>query len=229
MFADWLLTQLHWQRPGFWLLLSFIGSILLLSLSWRLPAERRYHLRLARWFLIPYLGLIAGGLSPRLMGLTQLDWVAGLSLGITIIFAIWVLLLLIRATIHIEEAPGEDQPLRSFTLVEQIIRAGVQEFHWAFLRAASWEILLAAPRAMETPGYWAIWLASVLALPGIYVQYTRTSQRLITGVVLITTAILFFYTRNFWLCWLLHATSQLLLGQRWSAEKETDPHRGSFR
>lgn len=227
MFADWLLTQLHWQRPGFWLLLSFIGSFVLLFASWRLSAERRHGLRLARWFLIPYLGLIAGGLSPRLMGLTHLDWVAGLSLGVALIFAIWVLLLLIRATVQVEDTPGQDQPLRLLTMPEQIIWAGAQEFHWAFLRAASWEILLASPLSPETPGYWAMWIASLLALPGIFVQYNRTSQRLITGVVLMTTAILFFYTRNFWLCWLLHATSQLLLGQRWSIEKV--PYRGGIR
>jgi hypothetical protein len=227
MFTDWLLPQFHWQRPGFWLLLSLISSAFLLFASWRMPAQRRHWLRMGRWFLIPYLGLVAGGLSPRLMGLTHLDWVAGLSLGVALIFAIWVLLLLIRATVQIEEAPGEAPPLWSLTLPEQIIGAGAQEFHWAFLRAATWEMLLAYPGGLEMPGYWAMWIASILALPGIFVQHNHTSQRLITAMVLITTAILFFYTRNFWLCWLLHATSQLLLGQhRGSAPL---PDKGRFR
>jgi hypothetical protein len=29
-------------------------------------------------------------------------------------------------------------------------------------------------------------------------------------VALTTTSILFFYTRNFWLCWILHVTVQLI-------------------
>lgn len=219
MFFDWFLTQLHWQRPGFWLLLSFASSAVLLLASWHLPVERRYLLRLARWFLIPYAGLIAGGLSPRLMGFIDLDWVAGLSLGVALIFTLWVLLLLIRATVHADDTSGQGQGLRSTAISEQILWAGAQEFHWAFLRAASWELLLAYPTPVERPAYWAMWIASLLALPGVFVQYNHTSQRLIASVVLITTAILFFYTRNFWLCWLLHATSHLLLGQRWTPAK----------
>jgi predicted permease len=227
MLVDWFLTQLHWHRPGFWLLLSFTSSLLFFIVSWRLPEPQRRWFRLGRWILIPYAGLIAGGLSPRLMGVADLDWVAGLSLGVALIFAIWVLLLLIRATIHTEEAPGEDQTLRLLSFPEQIGWAGAQEFHWAFLRAASWELLLAYPEAIETPAYWSMWIASLLALPGVFVQYNHTSQRLVTGVVLITTTILFFYTRNFWLCWLLHATSQLLLAQPWSSENL--PDKGSAR
>jgi len=84
--------------------------------------------------------------------------------------------------------------------------------HWVFLRGAVWELLLALPSPPESPGYWAVWLASLLALPELVIQHRHTSQRIIAGVLLVTTAILFFYTRNFFLCWLLHASVRLLTG-----------------
>jgi hypothetical protein len=214
MISEWLLPQLHWHRPGFWLLASFGASLVLLILGRYLGGDQRRNGRLLRWILIPYLGLLAGGLSPRLMGLSDLDWVAGLGLGVVLISAVWVLLVLIRITLHLEESARETAQPPLPSVVDRLVVAGAQEFHWTFLRAAVWEILLLAPMAIQLPGYWAVWVASLLALPGIATQYRDLSQRLIATVVLITTAILFFYTRNFWLCWLLHATAQMLLGQK---------------
>jgi hypothetical protein len=215
MSTTWLLSQLHWQRPGFWLLVSFGLSALLLVINWRLPAERRQGRRLARWFFVPYLGMVAGGISPRLMGLTDIDWVAGLGMGVALIFTIWVLLILMRATLHVEEESVSvtASTLFSSAILWQVVTAGAQEFHWTFLRAAVREIIDSYPVVLQSADYWMLWVASLIALPGIIVQYRRNSQRLIAGVVLLTTAVLYLYTRNFWLCWLLHATVQLLLGQ----------------
>jgi hypothetical protein len=214
MNSEWLLSQLHWHRAGFWLLASFGASLLLLIAGRYLGRDYQYNRRLLRWVLIPYLGLLAGGLSPRLMGLSDLDWVAGLGLGVVLISAIWMLLVLVRMTLHLEAGVQETAQPPVPSVVDRLLVAGAQEFHWTFLRAAVWEILLAAPIAIHLPGYWAVWIASLLALPGIGAQYRDLSQRLIATVVLITTAILYFYTRNFWLCWILHATAQLLLGQK---------------
>lgn len=209
---DWFIGQLHPLRPGFWLLLSFALSGLTLPAARFLPEKIVGRLRMGRWIFTPYLGLLVGGLSPRLLGLSDIDWVAGLGLGVGLIFAIWLLLALVQATLHSEAAtpPGVRIPGRSW--MEQIVWAGSQEFHWAFLRGAVWEMLLALPTPLALPGYWAIWLASLLALPGIFVQHRHTAQRVITGMLLITTAILFFYTRNFFLCWLLHASVGLFVG-----------------
>ncbi|MBI3958802.1 MAG: hypothetical protein HY328_08335 [Chloroflexi bacterium] len=211
---DWLTGQLSPLRPGFWLLLSFGLSGLTLMAMRFLSEESVWRLRVGRWVLTPYLGLLAGGLSPRLLGLSDIDWVAGLELGVGLIFAIWLLLALVRATLHRENATIDTPPPTARPLLERVVWAGAQEFHWVFLRGAIWEMILALPTPSIVPAYWAIWLASALALPGIFVQYRHISQRFIAGMLLITTAILFFYTRNFFLCWLLHASVELLLGQR---------------
>lgn len=208
---DWFIGQLHPLRPGFWLLLSFALSGLTLLATRFLPGKIVGRLRMGRWIFTPYLGLLVGGLSPRLLGLSDIDWVAGLGLGVGLIFAIWLLLALVQATLHRETAPESARPLGR-SILEQIVWAGSQEFHWAFLRGAVWEMLLALPSPPALPGYWAIWLASLLALPGIFIQHQHTAQRIIAGMLLITTAILFFYTRNFFLCWLLHASVGLLVG-----------------
>lgn len=212
--TTWLLSQfLHWQHPGFWLIVSLVSTLLLLGLNRFFPTLRRSFYPIIGKILVPYLGLLVGALSPRLMGLTDLDWVAGLGLGVVLIFVISVLLVLIRTTLHLdsEHTNGDETP---YTIFDSVLGAGVQEFHWAFLRAATWEMLLISPMPLPLPAYWAVWIASALALPGIFFQYRTLSQRLIAMVVLMTTAILFFYTRNFWLGWLLHATAQILLGQR---------------
>ncbi|MCB0113757.1 MAG: hypothetical protein R2873_07635 [Caldilineaceae bacterium] len=215
MSTDWLLTQLHWQQPGFWMLLSFLTGLIVLALRRFIRPERYAQLRFGRWFAIPYLGLLFGGISPRLMGLSDIDWVAGLGTGVLMIFAVLVILLLIRATLHLDEITVDERPPASpIDRLHQVIHAGVQEFHWTFLRAGTWELMLSAPVGYPQPAYWSVWIASMLALPGIFTQYQRTSQRLIASVVLLTTAILFLYTRNFWLAWLLHACTQILLGQR---------------
>lgn len=221
---DWFIGQLHPLRPGFWLLLSFGLSGLTLMAAHFLPEKVVWRLRMGRWVLTPYLGLLVGGLSPRLLGLSDIDWVAGLGLGVGLIFAIWLLLALIRATLHQEETTPETARPAGRPLLEQIAWAGAQEFHWVFLRGALWEMLLALPTPPQLPGYWAIWLASLLALPGIFVQYRHTSQRLIAGMLLITTAIIFFYTRNFFLCWLLHASAGWLIGQGQPRNNESVGH-----
>lgn len=208
---DWFIGQLSPLHPGFWLLLSFGLSGLLLTLARFLPEKIVWRLRVGRWVLTPYLGLLVGGLSPRLLGLSDIDWVAGLGLGVGLMFAIWLLLALVRATLHRESTPSDTSLPTARPLLERVVRAGAQEFHWVFLRGAMWEMILALPTPPIAPAYWAIWLASALALPGIFVQYRHISQRFIAGMLLITTAILFFYTRNFFLCWFLHASVELLL------------------
>lgn len=206
----WLLSQLHWQRPGFWLLLSLLVSLVLLALRLWKPAFHRRPYYLGSRILVPYAGLLAGALSPRLMGLSDLDWLIGLGVGVILVFSIGALLVLIRITQGIDRTSVQ----RNGSILDVIWGAGVQEFHWTFLRAATWEMLLASPVPVTLPAYWAVWIASALALPGIYTRSRTLPQRLIAVVVLMTTAILFFYTRNFWLCWLLHSVAHLLLGQQ---------------
>ncbi len=186
----------------------------MLILGDRVEPRWRRQYRLLRWILIPYFGLLAGGLSPRLMGLADIDWVAGLGLGLAIVFTILVLLTLIRISVHWEGPYVEDLdtqlPLFG-PIVTPLIAAGALEFHWTFLRGAIWEMLVSMPSPPSIPSYWAVWLAAILATPGIVTLHRSGSRRLIDIVILITTSILFFYTRNYWLCWLLHFSAQLLL------------------
>jgi hypothetical protein len=86
-----------------------------------------------------------------------------------------------------------------------VIQAGGEEWFWCFLRAAFWELLLAWPQAVTLPLYAAIWAAGGLALPLALALQPDSARRVIKLAVLLVTSTLFLYTRNFWLCWLIHA------------------------
>ena len=228
MLTQWLTAQLSPQAPGFWLLISFMATALLLALQPFLPRRYRNSIWFAHWLLIPYLGLLLGGLSPRLLGLSAIDWLASLGLGLGLIFAIAVLLVLVRAVVDLEEAtplallrgwrPVREQlaatqaTLFSWqTLTSATLWSGIEQFHWVFLRGSLWELLLNLPQPPELVGYWAIWLAAAIIVVELVWLRPSFMVLLIELAALMTTSILFFYTRNFWLCWILHATVQLLL------------------
>ncbi len=61
--------------------------------------------------------------------------------------------------------------------------------------------------------YWSIWIAALLALPFSLLHQPTAYHRLVKAAILVMTSILFFYTRNFWLCWAVHAIAWLLLAQ----------------
>jgi hypothetical protein len=111
-----------------------------------------------------------------------------------------------------------------------LLWSGAGEFHWVFLRGALWEIFLSLPEPLELPGYWAIWSAALIAAVELFASRPGFVQGLVQMTTLITTSVLFFYTRNFWLCWALHAAVQLIgspgthLPRRWSRPLE-GPHR----
>ncbi len=222
-----VLTEFSLQAPGSWLCLSFLFSLLLLSLKAQLPEQWNERLTMFAWFLIPYLGLLAGGLSPRLMGLTDIDWLASLGFGSGLVLAMILLLILVRATTESnvnarrpEQAPPA--PLRTLSSPQppfsarlgQIVTNGLEEFHWCFVRAAIWELIQTAPTPPSLPAYWAVWTAALLVAPETLLRQTTAAQRLFSLIVLITTTVLFFYTRNFWLCWLLHVAAKFVINPR---------------
>jgi hypothetical protein len=90
---------MSWQVPAFWLLLSVLIAIGL-RISQRITTPT-WHTRFywLLWFLIPYCGLLTGGLSPRLMGLGAIDWQTSLSLGLSLCFGVLIALALVRATV----------------------------------------------------------------------------------------------------------------------------------
>jgi hypothetical protein len=161
------------------------------------------------------------------MGISAIDWRTSLSLGITIICGVLVALILVQATTTLAAAPDDPGaaqltkkgssatalPLAAmYTL--RFLQNGAEEFHWAFLRGSLWELLLAAPNLLNVPAYAAVWLAAGLAGLDILATQPSGPMRISKGIVLIATTILFFYTRNFWLCWLLHGAAWFILQQQ---------------
>jgi hypothetical protein len=239
MSTSWLSSQFSPYAPGFWLIVSFLSTTLLVSMQSYIPARWRGLVWFAHWLIIPYLGLLMGGLSPRLLGLAGHDWLAGLGLGLGLIFAVVILLTLARAITDIDapaandltDATGQnviegqrvtgealprddlrlgDLRLGWHTISSTLLWCGIEQFHWVFLRGSIWEMLQTLPNPPELVGYWAIWCAAgiifvelLLLRPGFYAL-------MIQVVALVTTSILFFYTLNFWLCWVMHVAVQLL-------------------
>jgi hypothetical protein len=243
-----LISELNPQSPLFWLLISLVMTIGLAVAHWRTRSPWVLWLWIAQWILVPYLGLLSGGLSPRLMGLAFLDWPATFSLGFGLIFVIIALLVFVRASIAFSDRTSSDTRGDNATEITSdngvgaarlpgwqrilwvIFLGGAEEFHWVFLRGALWEILLTAPVTVEPPAYWAIWAAAALIVFETALRRPPFEQWLIQITVLVATSILFLYTRNFWLCWILHATALLLLNPSESAlptypELAATPHR----
>jgi hypothetical protein len=198
-----------------WLAIGLSTGLLLLLIYPLLAPRFRQPLLLLRWVLVPYLGLLTGGLSPRLMGLTGINWLASFGLGLGLIGALLALLILVRTLINLTQeeptlkpAPKATDPVWSLLPALQI---GAEEFHWSFLRGVLWETLLGNGLTTAQAGYWAVWLAALLALPAILRYQPTTIARLLKGAMLLMTTVLFFYTHNFWLCWLLHGMAWSLL------------------
>ena len=190
-------------EPGFWLVISFLLAIVLLAARAYAPSALRPWLAPVYWVLIPYLALLAGAVSPRLMGLYWLDWRATFQVGAGLLLMIVLLALVGRLLASPSAAPVDDGgwPRRGVW----VLQAGAEEWFWCFLRAALWELLLSVPPATMPPLYGAIWGAAALALPLSLALQPNGALRVIKLATLLVTSTLFLYTRNFWLCWLIHA------------------------
>ena len=198
-----------------WVILSlvlFVG-IELAARLW--TTERRAWLHTVRWLLLPYLALVTGSVSPRLMGLTAIDWRLTLSFGV--VFA--ALLLAIAALVRLATlTPPSPQPVARWTARSRMfLLAGAEQFHWSFLRGAIWETLLINAAGLAFPAYWAVWVAALFALPEIWRQPNPPAQQLVKLLILALSAVLFLYTRNFWLCWALHGVLWLFFDDGRSA------------
>ena len=227
MNGAWIQSQLTPQAPAFWLLLSLVSLPLVLIAATRVSKRGQRWLYAARWVLIPYAGLMTGGLSPRLMGLSKINWATTLSLGIALLFGLLLLTIGVRIFVIANSQPSKqsdsEESDHSFSEPRSgwanigltILLTGAEQFHWSFVRGAIWELLLLWPQPLDgSPAYRAIWIATLITLPEIWLQPLAGPQRLLKSVLLVMTAIVFLYTRNFWLAWLVHATAWLILTQR---------------
>lgn len=213
-----------WQPALGWIGLSLLCGLCLMLCYQQVPPPYRHILRNVRWIVIPYLALVAGGVSPRLLGLTGINWSASFGFGLVLIGGVLLLLLIVRSVVvfslPIPQAtaqsslPSQTQYANGqsiVTLPTSLLGLGAEEFHLAFLRSALWEIFLALPMPTAQAGYWAAWTALLVALPESLHYHRGFSQRLCKCALLVTTTVLFIFTRNLWLSWLLHLLGWMLL------------------
>lgn len=224
-----------WQAPIGWLGATLLCGLALLIIYRQTPASYRRPLHTIRWLVIPYLGLLTGGISPRFMGVTEINWFASFGFGLVLIAGILAVLALIRsvtafpvstaptvstaiATASLSRAPSpqllgeaERQKRYATAFSTSVLTIGAEEFHLTFLRSAIWELLLTFFVAPVQAGYWAAWAALLLALPEAVYYPATVTERLCKGALLVATTVLFIFTRNFWLCWLLHLLGWILL------------------
>lgn len=207
---------LSFHAPGFWLVLTLLVGVVVLGVRPYLSGAAQQWSMAGYWGLLPYAALITGGISPRLMGVMYIDWRTSLTLGVGLALAAVALAGVARITLlprphAVDDAPSPAPALGS--LASGIALHGVEEWFWSFLRGAVAETLLRMQFSLDTPTYWSIWIAAALALPFALLQQPDAHHRLVKGAILMMTSILFFYTRNFWLCWAVHAITWLLLAQ----------------
>lgn len=209
MFSATLLSP-----PIVWLAIWFIALAVGEFLCRRLRSHMCTWITPLRRLLIPYAALISGALSPRLMGLAMIDWKLSLSLGIGLVAGFSVLFLLVRMSLTTsspttESPTTEPKSTGAGGIWRSLAQSGAEEFSWAFLRAATWEAMLLMSVPLALPAYWATWIAAALALPDLLLHTRSTPARMIRVATLAATGVTFIYTRNFWLCWVLHAVITL--------------------
>jgi hypothetical protein len=196
------------SEPGFWLIIAFGAAIVLVVARHYVPAPWRAWLAPAYWLFIPYFALLAGAVSPRLMGLFWIDWRTTFQVGTGLLLSIGLLGVLAWLFVLPRDATGRGASGSQRVL--WIGLAGAEEWFWCFLRAALWEIALAAPQTRVAPLYLAVWGAVLLALPLVLALQESGRLRLVKTAILVVTTVVFLFTRNFWLCWLIHASLAVL-------------------
>ena len=207
---------LSFHAAGFWLVIALLAGVVVLGVRPYLPPAVRAWSMIGYWALLPYLALITGGVSPQLMGVLYIDWRTSLTLGVGLALALVALAGVARISLLADNRAADDAASSAqgwSALTSGIGVSGVEEWFWCFLRGAVEETLLLAQFSLNVPAYWSIWIAAMLALPFTLLQQPTIYHRLVKAAILVMTSILFFYTRNFWLCWAVHAIIWLLLAQ----------------
>lgn len=177
------------------------------------------------WLLLPaYVLLLQGRLSPRMMGLSQID--LGWTLGVGLIFAAAALSVLLAAGITLRRGIPGSPPYRSFShaaalSILLVVQAGALQWQWAFYRSAA--IGWAGAQGMARPEYAGAWLAAGWLVvqgalnPWLWHDLRTPGQaevRIVRAVLLAATTVLYLLSRNFWLAWLLHAAVIAVLEPR---------------
>ncbi len=213
MVVNWLVEQFAASPLGAgpWLTLSFVLAGVATIVTRMVAPKLEQSVRTARWILVPYVGLLFGALSPRLMGLGSTDWASGLIVGVVAVSGLFALLALIRIWLETDtEATGALAYIGQSS-GPSLIESCAQEFHWCFLRGGVLDLLLTLVSPSPSPQYWAVWIAAAISLPGVFVRSSAQSDRLLAVLILLTTSSLFLFTQSFWLCCLLHLGIRFIL------------------
>ncbi|MBX3014695.1 MAG: hypothetical protein KF832_24455 [Caldilineaceae bacterium] len=218
------LAESLWQAPMGWLSVSLLVGLALTFFDPQIPSAYRQQVRTVRWILFPYCALLTGGISPRLMGITGIHWFASFEVGLVLIGGVLLLIVGIRSITTLTQPTFQAKQPPSPVMAPHRVRSsqgkgvsvsfltlGAEEFHLAFLRGAIWEIAYPLVGGTGQAGYWAAWIALCLALPETLSYQSTVHQRLSKCALLVTTTVLFIFTRNFWLSWLLHGLGWALL------------------
>jgi hypothetical protein len=242
------------NNPGFWLCASLLVAVVATNAVWlvlRVLGKRRGApavpvlgvLSALAWLLVSLFFLLPppaawrfGALSPRLMGLTGIDWVGSLRAGAPLVFVI--IGLLIFGWLVYRRSLAGDRSRKRVARVGATLRAPIDaallQWHWAFYRAlaialvpvvagalASSEILRPlGSQLMAAPLYWGSWLGLALIAgewalnPFARAELQRPGQRetaLLRVVLAIATTALFTVTPNFWLLLIAHLAVETVI------------------
>ena len=196
---------------GLWLTISFILAGVAAFVTRMVAPNLEQPVRIARWILVPYIGLLLGVLSPRLMGLGSPDWISVLTVGVVAVSGLFVLLALIRIWLESDIESAGALAYLGQSSGPSLIESCAQEFHWCFLRGGVLDLLYSLTIPSLSPQYWAVWIGGAISLPGVFIQSSAQSDRFLTVLILLTTSSLFLFTQSFWLCCLLHLGIRFIL------------------
>lgn len=177
------------------------------------------------WLIGPgYAALLLGIVSPRLMGLSQIEIDAGLGEGVVLALAALALLTMAAVGYRRSQPAGAVYTSRADRVAVSArlaLEAGALQWHWAFYRAAL--ITLAVQQGFANPAYAGAWLAVALAigegaLNPLLWRDLRTpglaAPRLMRAAILVVTTQIYLLSNNFWLGWAFHAVAIVLLEPR---------------
>jgi hypothetical protein len=166
----------------------------------------------------PYALLLLGVITPKSLGLSEIDWVQ--NLGTAGVVAVGALIFLclgwwsyrrFRPPDPHRIGPGT----RSLSLprLTGVAEALALQAHWGFYR-----IVVAEQIGLED-AHWGVWAGmGVVALEWALnpllrralIQPPRSEPIVRRAVLAIVTTALFILSRNFWLCWALHALFEVV-------------------
>lgn len=201
------------DAPGLWLLIGVVALALHGLAFQRLTSRQNLWIAAARWTLIPYVGLISGALSPRFLGIAFVDWQAAFGAGALLLVLFLALLAAVVATVR-SPLPARQEREASFNTVPRLmmlIVTGVEQFQWTFFRGGVGEAYTLLNPGAALDGSRLLVVASALMIPELLIQRLAPIGLLFKVLLLITSAAIYLYTQNFWLCWVFHLIAWSLI------------------